>query len=142
MTRINLVPVNELSDQHLLAEYRELPRIFGLVKKAQEKGLRPVDCDIPESYRMGTGHVKFFYDKLMFLVERHMNIVNELVIRGVQIQNLSCLMDSSIPSEWYGNFKPSPEDIEVSRQRIEEKLQAKPNFYRYYQKPFDMFMVM
>lgn len=26
MTRINLVPVEELSNQHLVAEYRELPR--------------------------------------------------------------------------------------------------------------------
>jgi deoxyribonuclease V len=33
MTRINLLPPSELADQHLLAEWRELPRIFGLVKK-------------------------------------------------------------------------------------------------------------
>ena len=26
MTRINVIPVEELSDQHLMAEYRELPR--------------------------------------------------------------------------------------------------------------------
>ena len=28
MTRINVVPVKELSDQHLIAEYRELPRVI------------------------------------------------------------------------------------------------------------------
>lgn len=33
MTRINVVPVTELTDKHLLAEYRELPRIFGASKK-------------------------------------------------------------------------------------------------------------
>lgn len=27
MTRINLIPVEELTDQHLMAEYRELPMI-------------------------------------------------------------------------------------------------------------------
>lgn len=26
MTRINLIPVKELSDQHLIREYQELPR--------------------------------------------------------------------------------------------------------------------
>jgi len=31
MTRINLLPVKELSDQHLMAEYRELPRIVNAV---------------------------------------------------------------------------------------------------------------
>ena len=29
MTRINLTLVSELADQHLIAEYRELPRVFG-----------------------------------------------------------------------------------------------------------------
>ena len=28
MTRINLTLVSELTDQHLMAEYRELPRVF------------------------------------------------------------------------------------------------------------------
>ena len=28
MTRINLIPVKELSDQHLIAEYREIPRVI------------------------------------------------------------------------------------------------------------------
>lgn len=30
MTRINRIPVEELSRQHLVAEYRELPRVFAL----------------------------------------------------------------------------------------------------------------
>lgn len=33
MTRINLTLVSELTDQHLIAEYRELPRVFGIVRK-------------------------------------------------------------------------------------------------------------
>lgn len=32
MTRINLLPASELTDQHLIAEYRELPRIFTIVR--------------------------------------------------------------------------------------------------------------
>lgn len=43
MTRINLLPPSELADQYLLAEWRELPRIFGLVKKklAENKPILP-----------------------------------------------------------------------------------------------------
>jgi deoxyribonuclease (pyrimidine dimer) len=41
MTRINVVPPRELTRQHLIAEYRELPRVFGLVKKAAARGERP-----------------------------------------------------------------------------------------------------
>jgi len=33
MTRINLIPVSELTDEHLLAEHRELKRIPNLIKK-------------------------------------------------------------------------------------------------------------
>ena len=32
MTRINVVPPRLLLDEHLLAEYRELPRVFALAK--------------------------------------------------------------------------------------------------------------
>ena len=38
MTRINLVPPKELTDQHLMREYQELPRIVGLVRKAIHRG--------------------------------------------------------------------------------------------------------
>jgi hypothetical protein len=31
MTRINLIPVNELTDQHLLAEHREIKRIPNVI---------------------------------------------------------------------------------------------------------------
>ena len=37
MTRINLVPVEELSNQHLMAEYRELPRIPNAIKSNRAK---------------------------------------------------------------------------------------------------------
>ena len=33
MTRINLINPEKLTDQHLLAEYRELPRIFWILRK-------------------------------------------------------------------------------------------------------------
>gem|GEM_PF-2001583 len=43
MTRINLVSPSVLADQHLIAEWRELPRIFGSVKKklAENKPILP-----------------------------------------------------------------------------------------------------
>ncbi|MGP2427932.1 pyrimidine dimer DNA glycosylase/endonuclease V, partial [Escherichia coli] len=40
MTRINLTLVSELADQHLMAEYRELPRVFGAVRKHVANGKR------------------------------------------------------------------------------------------------------
>ena len=54
MTRINLVPPEELCDQHLLAEHRELTRIPNAVAKGKFhlKGQ-------PTEYKLGEGHVRF-----------------------------------------------------------------------------------
>lgn len=66
MTRINLVPPAELCDQHLLAEHRELTRIPNAVAKGRF-ALRGQPAD----YVLGTGHVRFFFDKLAFLKTRY-----------------------------------------------------------------------
>jgi len=87
MTRINLVPPATLARQHLVAEYRELPRVFGLVHKAQAKGRTPADCDIPKSYRLGAGHVTFFYDKLSWLLWRQMALIQEMDRRGYAVNH-------------------------------------------------------
>lgn len=44
MTRINCVPVEELSGPHLVAEYRELPRVFALAEKAAAPSRSPPAC--------------------------------------------------------------------------------------------------
>ncbi|ENT03393.1 hypothetical protein C038_02848 [Brucella sp. 63/311] len=41
MTRINCIPPAELTGPHLVAEYRELPRVFALVRAAIQRGEAP-----------------------------------------------------------------------------------------------------
>jgi deoxyribonuclease (pyrimidine dimer) len=67
MTRINVVAPRDLTDQHLLAEYRELPRVFTLAQAWLDRGKPGA---LPERYALGTGHVKFFYDKTDYLAKR------------------------------------------------------------------------
>ena len=70
MTRINsAIPPKNLTDQHLIAELRELPRIFTAVGKRVEKGTGFED--LPDRFTLGKGHVKFFYNKTLFLQRRH-----------------------------------------------------------------------
>ena len=71
MTRINsAINPKNLTDQHLIAELRELPRIFTAVNKRIEQG--KFFDDIPKEFTLGEGHVKFFYNKLLFLSSRHL----------------------------------------------------------------------
>ena len=70
MTRINsAINPKNLTDQHLIAELRELPRIFTAVNKRLYSDLS--FDDIPKEFCLGTGHTKYFYDKLKFLIDRH-----------------------------------------------------------------------
>lgn len=127
MTRINLVPVEELSDQHLFAEYRELPRMASFANKSTK-----LLSDIPDKFRLGSGHMTFFLNKGNFLENRHKEIVSELLKRNI---NFTVKEDFTMPRK-YGNidYVPDEEEVEISRGRIQEKLNQKPEFYRWTRK--------
>ena len=131
MTRINLVPVKELADQHLMAEYRELPRVFGAVRKHVQDGKAKSSFKINNTYILGTGHVTFFYDKLLYLKNRHKALVTECLRRGININNTEVNDISDLPLEFCNNYEPTDNEISISRERIIEKLVMKPSWYKY-----------
>ena len=122
MTRINLVEPSQLTNKHLMAEYRELPCIFTAVLKLQEQGKTPADVDIPDSYVLGKGHVKFFYNKIGWLRVRYQLLYVELQDRGFNLNHdlmLSVLLHSESLSSWYGTYyQPKPEDIYLNMARL------------------------
>lgn len=121
MTRINCVPVSELTREHLVAEYKELPRVFGHVRRRIEKGQTPCQVKIPKTYRLGPGHVTFFFDKLGWLCERHKLLVDEMTSRGYRV-NYPDPPSHDIPDEWFGNWNPTRRAILENRQRIQDRL--------------------
>ncbi|RMH22117.1 MAG: endonuclease [Gammaproteobacteria bacterium] len=121
MTRINVVPPSELHDKHLLAEYRELPRVFGASKKWHARGGRV--RDLPKTYRLGKGHVLFFYDKLQFCFSRQMAIYKECKRRGFNVQYApSHDLIGWAPNYLLGNYLPTRAALRINRQRIRERL--------------------
>lgn len=129
MTRINLVLVQELSDKHLLAEYRELPRILGNVREHLNKGKTIKDVLIPKSFVLGQGHMKFFYNKLNFLKKRHACIVKECLNRNMNIKFTEPLDISEFDSEWCGDYTPCESEIDLSKSRINDRIKEKPKLY-------------
>lgn len=120
MTRVNLVPPEELTRQHLVAEYREIPRIFELAYRWHLAG-RP--GSLPERYGMGAGHMRFFYTRLGFVCRRHRLLVLEFWERGYRPifeHTLELLM--RCPADMRAMWEPTEQDIAVSRQRIRERL--------------------
>jgi len=71
MTRINAnIKPEDLIDQHLIAEYREIIRIPNVLSSNGYNANRKY----PTSFRLGTGHVLYFYDKIKFLHKRFLDI--------------------------------------------------------------------
>lgn len=75
MTRINCgVPPHELCDQHLVAEYRELPRIVAFAHANQT---------LPDApFTLGKGHMYSVARYGRYLADRHQRIVDEMFRRG------------------------------------------------------------
>lgn len=120
MTRINCgIPPAELVDKHLLAEHREIKRIPNMVKSGKARLM-----DIPDKFTLGKGHVKFFYNKILFLKYRYVNIYEECRRRGFNITYYGEAFEGINP-KLMNDYKPTAEDIAIVKYRIRSKLLKK-----------------
>lgn len=122
MTRINLVPPSELCDQHLLAEHRELTRIPNAVAKGKFdlKGQ-------PTDYKLGEGHVRFFFNKLTFLKNRYDALHQECKARGFNVQYFWAEDLPDDPNLWL-DYEPTETALALNRERIALRMPAKARF--------------
>jgi hypothetical protein len=114
----------ELCREHLIAEYRELPRVFGMVRGMIARGQADTaSARIPPAYRMGAGHMAFFCDKLGYLVERQRALIAEMRPRGYapQYTDPEALLEG-IPPLWRGDWAPDADALAINRARIAERL--------------------
>lgn len=133
MTRVNLVPVDELMDQHLFAEFRELKMIpKSLARSIAARGVAGVVTMIPPAYVLGKGHVSFFYNKGFYLAKRYEQICNELKARGIDYNPDSLFDSGSVMAHtpFNNDYIPTAEALAVIRHRIAERIAMKPAWYR------------
>ncbi len=122
MTRINVgIPPAELVNQHLIAEHREIKRIPNCVAKGKYNME-----GIPKRFKLGTGHVKFFYNKLLYLKNRYISLYNECIKRGFNVQYYISAWDN-VPQELMNDYKVKANDCRIIRQRINERLTKTKN---------------
>ena len=122
MTRINVVDPRELSTKHLVAEYREIMRLPGnLATSLSRKGKKFDLKEIPEVYTLGTGHVKHFYNKMLYLQKRFESLVKEMCNRGYNPKYTDSNIFSQCSPLFYNDYTPTPLDIELNRKRIQER---------------------
>lgn len=131
MTRINVVPVQELSDKHLAGEYHEITRVFELARK-HSKNFDSPPLGSP-CYVLGKGHVQFFYDKLSFISSRYVQLALEMRFRAYQrqvssavdmrvvLEVIQCAHDSIQDPGWWNDYEPTPEALALNRLRIADR---------------------
>ena len=129
MTRINIVNPSELTDQHLIAEYREIFMVgSSLQRSLKSKNWNPKS--IPKKYTLNTGHVKFFYNKGKYLSKRYDELRTEMKARGMNPDSTRVFKREQWPDELYNDWQPTIEDLELIRERIAKRIAQKPNWYR------------
>lgn len=136
MTRINVVPVEELSDQHLIAEYRELPRC--IKQKINVK-------NAPTTYCLGVGHMKWARAHIKFLLRRYRQLCIEMAYRGFTVNfgwdNLVYIACLYSPAGCLNtDYAPTRKDLKLNKERLIEKYRKKPTFYKWTQRKKPKYM--
>ena len=131
MTRINIIEPRELTDQHLIAEYREIFMVGGSLNRTLNSKVGYREDRVPKQYTLNTGHVYFFYNKGKYLHRRYKQLITEMKRRGftpdkTRVFPTSVFKDNGLYNDWI----PRVEDYKIIRQRIEEKIAMKPEWYR------------
>ena len=132
MTRINIVPTEELSDQHLVAEYRELFMVGSALARTLKSPNRDKSLSsIPEKFTLNTGHVKFFYNKGEYLHKRYIALQEEMKARGMNPDPDRVFKREQWPDELYNDWTPSEQEQAILRERLQERIDQKPDWYRW-----------
>ena len=131
LTRINIIPVQELFDQHLIAEYREITMVPAALNRTLKSKAGYNPKRINNNYTLNKGHVYFFYNKGAYLHKRYQELINEMIKRGFKPDNkrifpIKIFIDNGLYNDW----EPSIEDYKIIRKRIKEKIKMKPAWYK------------
>ena len=129
MTRINsAIPVQHLTDEHLLAEHREIKRLpYCLERSLKSRSKRR----IPSEFCLGTGHVLFFLDKMKFISRRYKELYAECYKRGFTVTDYSSNFEL-ISLEYLNDYEPTNNERELLIKRITERLKNSPKLSWHY----------
>lgn len=123
MTRINSgIHPQFLTDEHLLAEHREIKRIPN-TKFVSKPG---------KEWTLGKGHVLFFVDKPNYTYWRYRAVYSECIKRGFNVTDYSsCWKDVS--QDGTMEFIPDEKVFKAIKERIIERIKttSKPNWHYY-----------
>ena len=141
MTRINLVPVQDLADQHLFAEWREIKMVPAALRRSlKTRNIGDILAGVPKRYTLNKGHVTFFFNKMKFLTERYRLLTEELNAREYRINagadfSIFCV---DLPKEFsHVAWQSDKHEVAINVERILLRIDDKPDWYKYYGEKLD-----
>ena len=119
------IPVENLSDEHLFAESRELKMLPSLYKR-----IGITKSKIPQKFTLGKGHMLFFYLKHNYTLSRYKLVLNECIKRGIKVKDESWRWEvyEGIKDNWIEEGF----EKELLIERIIEKTKSSPKKYFHY----------
>ena len=119
-----------LADQHLIAEYREIPMLIGSLQYWKWE----IKSPIPQIFNLGIGHMNFLKNKLRYAQRRHEAVIIECHRRHFKCDTLRMNL-TGFPIEFCQDWNPTIEDSKKLRLRLKWKLNNKQQpFWRYNRK--------
>lgn len=132
MTRINsAINVRSLTDEHLLAEHREIKRL----PKYTLKSIHSKDnfLNIPKEFCLGSGHISFFLNKHSFIFDRYKQIKDECIKRGFEITNYEENWNELNSLRCWDTYTPTLEEKALLINRIKERINnSSKNEFHYF----------
>lgn len=135
--RINIIPTNRLTDQHLVAEYREIKMLPKMLRRSINSKNGVNLNKIPKQYTLNAGHGLFFYNKLSFIRKRFNDLLGEMSNRGFKT-NCTVLEDNGFPSWAYNDYEPTIDAMKINIERILLRISDKPLWYSFNKKKYDL----
>lgn len=137
--RINCIDVSILADQHLRAEWVEILMLPPYIKRSLQSKNGLILSEMTD-YTLGTGHARFFYNKLSYVIKRYNEIEKEMIKRGYKanpalnlVETLKTLELNS-NKKLFNDWKPTKKDKSLNLDRIIKRIDLKPLWYSYYGK--------
>lgn len=130
MTRVNIVPVEFLTNRHLVAEYTEIRHVPASLNRSS-KSPKFDPKNFPKIFSLNKGHVSFFFDKGEYINKRFYEIQNEMRSRGFNLSHDKLVLNVE---PWhrlnlYNNWQPVQKDYDIIIERIKQRIEEKPHLY-------------
>ena len=131
MTRIIIgIAVTDLTDEHLLAEHREIKRVCYRFKERLQKN---AFADVPKTFRLGNGHELYFITRPQVTLLRYTALYNECKARNFMVDDYSSNWDIYQQHPFTpDSHKTTTHDAHIVARRIVEKItQSKKPYFHY-----------